>query len=322
MTNEIHQDGRIGPIDVPQGSNALILKERTGLQPREHKFGAGENQRVWEIAYKDHIIGVNLGDIAQVPTEAVMCPTTPWLQVGGGAIENVLANAIGDELFDKYARTLMGIARRVHETEGFERAMAATELANLLRDEGGMNVQATPEQIATDIITSSEVTPLPGEGRLELALGYGAAIPAPSGGLSERGIKTVVLTNVTPDGSKPDQAGGMTREHMVRFTYNACMAAHMAGADSITIPSVGTGFAAAFGFGMSREDSIKGFVLGMKQFADELGDKTPLKRVDYNIYARPSEENARQVADLMRDLGVQEILRSHIAGELSSGKDN
>lgn len=57
---------------------------REGLQPRDPKYGKGENQRVWEVEYKGVKIGINLGDIATAPTEAIMCPTTPWMEVGGG----------------------------------------------------------------------------------------------------------------------------------------------------------------------------------------------------------------------------------------------
>ena len=62
-----------------------VIKE--GLQPRELKYGEGENQRVWELDYKGVKIGINLGDIASSPTEAIMCPTTPWLEVGGGELK-------------------------------------------------------------------------------------------------------------------------------------------------------------------------------------------------------------------------------------------
>jgi len=69
---------------MSEKNSDIIRSGREGLQIREPKFGSGENQRVWEVDYHGIKIGVNLGDIASAPTEAIMCPTTPWLEVGGG----------------------------------------------------------------------------------------------------------------------------------------------------------------------------------------------------------------------------------------------
>lgn len=282
---------------VDKGLVPANVQEKVGVQERPRQFGRGEANRVYELTYQGFSIGFNMGDIAQVPTEAVMCPTTPWLEVGGGAIENRLAEEIGETLFEGYAHRIMAIVERIHETKGFEQAGAARELADLLEKESGIKVKISPERLASDILAASEID-YPG-GKKHGALLYGAAIPAPSGKLSRRGINTVVLVNVTPDGNKLGQEGGMTREHMVMFTSNACQAADLTGAKSLTIPGVGTGFAAAFGFGMSREDSIAGFIRGATQFINLQGSRANLRQIDYNIYARPSLENAREVVQLM-----------------------
>ena len=71
-------------------NGAPVITERVGVQPRDPEFGDGITQRVYEVQYGDYIFGINMGDVAQVPTEAVMLPSTPWLEIGGGAIENVL----------------------------------------------------------------------------------------------------------------------------------------------------------------------------------------------------------------------------------------
>lgn len=294
-------------LDARSGvESSMIPTERVGIQKRPEAFGAGNTKRAYEVLYKSFSIGINLGDIAQVPTEAVMCPTTPWLEVGGGAIENRLAKEIGDTLFEGYARNLMDIIGKVVTTNGDEQLKAASELQKLLKEKGGMNVEATPEQIASDIASSCEISNL-GEGKEHPALFYGAAIPAPSGRLAEGGIKLVVLTNVTPDGSKSGQESGMTKKHMEDFTYNACKAANLVGVHSITIPAVGTGFAAAFGFGLSRQDSMGGFLAGAKRFADEFGNGSSLKQIDYNIYTQPNAENAKQVAKLASDCGAKNL---------------
>ncbi len=294
-------------LDRRGGESSIVPAEKVGVQERQSAFGAGETKRVYEVLYKGFSFGVNCGDIAQVPTEAVMCPTTPWLEVGGGAIENRLADEIGETLFEDYAHKLMGIIDKVLRTKGGERTQAASELQMLLKQKGGMKVEATPEQVADEISTSCEISDL-GGGQEHSALFYGAAIPAPSGRLSEGGIKLVVLTNVTPDGSKYGQEGGMTKQHMEDFTYNACKAANLVGVHSITIPAVGTGFAAAFGFGLSRQDSMAGFLSGAKRFANEFGRNASLKQIDYNIYAQPNAESAKQVAKLVNDSGAKNLL--------------
>jgi O-acetyl-ADP-ribose deacetylase (regulator of RNase III) len=289
------------------GESSITPMERVGIQKRPEAFGAGVTKRAYEVLYKGFSIGVNLGDIAQVPTEAVMCPTTPWLEVGGGAIENRLADEIGDILFEGYARNLMDITGKVLTTNGDEQLRAASELQKLLEEKGGMKIEATPEQIVSDITSSCKISRFD-DGKERPALFYGAAIPAPSGRLKEGGIKLVVLTNVTPDSSKSGEEGGMTRRHMEDFTYNACKTANLVGVRSITIPAIGTGFAAAYGFGLSRQDSMGGFLSGAKRFADEFGGGSALKQIDYNIYAQPNEENAKQVAKLASESGAKDLL--------------
>jgi hypothetical protein len=81
----------------------------------------------------------------------------------------------------------------------------------------------------------------------------------------------------------------------------------------LTIPAIGTGFAAAFGFGMSMGDSLRGFAEGFKRFVDSLDSLdergTTLRNVDYNVYAKPSDENAAQIDDLCTKAGLPDTLK-------------
>jgi hypothetical protein len=137
-------------------------------------------------------------------------------------------------------------------------------------------------------------------------LEYGEAVPGVAGNLRDRGINSVVIVNVTPT-EGPGREHGMTSGHMTMFTHNAAQVAARMGARSLTVPAVGTGFAAALGFGMSMPDSVRGFFDGAKQFADS-GGAGDLRRIDFNIYARPNEANAAEVAQMIRDAGVLERL--------------
>jgi O-acetyl-ADP-ribose deacetylase (regulator of RNase III) len=238
-----------GPI--PEHGGPPAEGPRVGVQERPKAFGSGTTKRVWEMGYRGASIGVNLGGIQEAPTQAIMCPTTPTLQLGGGAVEWAIAEAAGVDAFQKRAAQALGKEKQI-------------------------------------------------------AYGGARTIDA-SGELTKKGIGTIVLSGVTPSG---DHKGGMTSDDMVTFTYNACKAAHEKGVDSLTVPAIGTGFAAAFGFGMSMEDSLNGFARGVRKFLDEVGGAggTPLTRIDYNIYAKPSRESAQQVAGFMEKARVAEAL--------------
>src|SRR6266498_1832608 len=268
-----------------RGGNKLCIEpiENSGVQERADAFGSGDAKRVYEIQYKDFSIGINLGDIAQAPSEAVMCPSTRWIELGRGAIETRLADEIGVTLFRDYAQDLRKIAGEVLRAEGDDRLNAASELGKLLNEKGGLRVKASPLQLAFEIASSFEISILPG-GEEHPTLIYGAAIPIPSGRLSDRGIELVVLANVTPDTSESERSGIMTRRNMEDFAFNTCKSAEFVGVHSMTIPSVGVGFATALGYGLSRTDSMNGFFAGAKRFADVLGKESSLKQIDYNIH--------------------------------------
>ncbi len=299
------------------------IDERVGVQPRDPEFGEGITQRVYEVQYGDYVFGVNLGDVAQVPTEAVMIPSTPWLEIGGGAIENVLHEAIGAGLYDGYAQMVRSsLEECAVAAEGPEKEAARAKLADSFVMTAGMD-RGAAEEMAANLSGGSRIAVHEGRSMPALILGedgelrkttyetpdhisveldYGEAAPCVAGDLSDRGINSTVVVNVTPSSST-----GMTREHMVMFTHNAARVASMMGARSLTVPAVGTGFAAAFGFGMSMEDSVSGFFEGAKRFVDS-GQAGNLQRLDFNIYARPSAENATQIAQLVRDAGVLDML--------------
>lgn len=300
----------------------VTIEEHVGVQPRDPQFGEGLTQRVYEIRYGDYTFGVNLGDIAQVPTEAVMLPSTPWFGIGGGAIENVLHDAIGPQLYDRYAAMVReSLEQCAVAAEGPEKEAARSRLADNFVMVAGMSRDAA-EEMAARLSGGSFISVMEGRRVPALVLGedgalhpatyefpdsvnvqleYGEAAPGVAGDLTDRGINSVVVVNVTPTGS------GMARDHMVMFTHNAAQVASAMGAGSLTVPAVGTGFAAAFGFGMSMEDSIRGFFEGAKLFVDS-GQAGEMRRIDFNIYARPSENGATQVAELVRDAGVLDML--------------
>lgn len=273
-----------------------------GLQSREQKYGQGENQRVWEVDYKGVKIGLNLGDIASAPTEAIMCPTTPWLEVGGGGIENRIADVTGEELFGKYTQELLRLLTEIREKDQKTSLLASEELSQFLSNTSGMKINKSPEEVRDDILQATNINGLEDVGE-RVSIFYGGSIPAPAGReLGKKGIKIVVLTNVTPDHKN------MEPEDMVNFTESAAQAANITGVDSITIPGVGTGFAAAMGFGMSLKESMSGFFKGAIQYVDHNLGQTSLKRIDYNIYAQPSDENAKKISELLIKNGTTKLL--------------
>lgn len=281
----------------------IIHQGREGLQPREPKFGRGENQRVWEVDYHGVKIGVNLGDIAAAPTEAIMCPTTPWLEVGGGGIENRIADVAGEELFGTYTQELIRLLTQIRGEDAQASLSASEQLSQFLAKNTGMRTGKSVEDVRSDVLEATATHNL-GRGVGEhVALFYGGSIPAPAGKeLGKKGIKIVVLTNVTPEGKK------MEARDMVRFTESAAQAASLTGVDSLTVPAVGTGFAAAFGFGMTQAESMAGFFKGATEYVDQNQGHTSLKRIDYNMYAKPSLETAKQVGGMLKSTGAIKLL--------------
>jgi hypothetical protein len=286
--------------------SSIMPEVNIGIQERAEAFGPGDTKRVFEIVYEDFSIGINLGDIAHAPSEAVMCPTTKWIELGGGAIETRLASEIGDTLFRDYAQDASKMVDKVLRTEREDRLIAALALGNLMKEKGGIEIKASPVQVAADIVSSCEFSKSTG-GEEQPTLLYGAAIPMPSGKLSEVGIKLIVLSNVTPNSSQSESNGIMTKWDMQTFTYNACKSADLIGVHSITIPSVGIGLATALGYGLSRQDSMSGFFAGAKRFADVLGKESSLKQIDYNIHAEPSRENTELVASVASHFSITEL---------------
>lgn len=281
---------------------------RIGVQERSPKYGKGDTKRVFETGYGDWSFGVNLGDIAQAPTDALMCPSTPWLEIGGGAVENVIADAMGEKNFESSSKAVQYYLLEVLKSKGFERAATARLLADYLQTTTGLHTSSTPEEIASGLILTTHLANLKGVGE-HVELAHGAAVPLPSGNLKVRGIDVIIMVNVTPSGRS------MNVRDMVGFTANACRVANLTGAHSITIPAVGTGFAAAFGFGLSRDDSMKGFFIGAETYAKEAGNRANLKQIDYNIYARASEENAKAVAEMVTGLGLVNKKEEVLIGE-------
>jgi O-acetyl-ADP-ribose deacetylase (regulator of RNase III) len=227
LLQELAGQGAASVVQRGPLSSAPATGPRIGAQPRAAEFGDGMTQRVYELGYKGVSLGVSVGDIAQAPTQSIMCPTTHLLQLGEGAVEWAIATANGQrDLEDKAFHAL--------------------------------------------------------NGDKSVAYGEARGIKA-SGELERRGIKHIVLSNVLPQGG-----AAMSAADMASFTFNACVAAHRAGVTSLTIPAVGTGVAASFGFGMSYEDSAAGVAEGFKRFIEQVGgaDQTPLRHVDFNLFSK------------------------------------
>lgn len=270
---------------------------KEGVQPREEKFNVGENQRVWEADCQGIKIGINLGDITSALTEAIMCPTTPWLGVGGGAIENKIASVTENELFGKYTEKMIDLLTRIRNNNIDISLDASREFSQFLEENTGIKNKETPEKTRKDILQLTKNDKFKTNNSEHIALSYGMSIPAPAGKiLGEKGIKIVVLTNVTPNGNN------MSIEDMALFTKSAAMAVNKSKADSITIPAVGTGFAAAFGYGLSLSDSMTGFLKGTIEYIQENRENNHLKRIDYNIYCNPSQQNAIEIGHIMNNI--------------------
>jgi O-acetyl-ADP-ribose deacetylase (regulator of RNase III) len=167
-----------------------------------------------------------------------------------------------------------------------------------------MKLGKSSEEVRSDVIQATATHNLGKDIGEHVALFYGGSVPAPAGKeLGKKGIKIVVLTNVTPEGAK------MKAEDMVRFTESAAQAANLTGVDSLTVPAIGTGFAAAFGFGLSQADSMGGFFKGATAYIDNNQGQTSLKRIDYNMYAKPSLETAKKVSGMLsKQAGATKLL--------------
>lgn len=255
------------------------------IQEREERYGQGDTKRVIEFEIPEGAkLGFAFGDISESVTEAIMCPTTPWLQLGGGAVEWAIADAAGEEVFNKDAKTLMNSLIGIQKGESLE---VQIEHARVIAELLGIQSSYDLEQIVQDslqIVSQAEG---------EISVEFGASVPVKSGNLIRKGIDTIVLTNVTPNGR------GMTSKDMALFTSNAVNAARLRGAKSLTVPAVGTGFAAAFGFGLSMPDSIRGYISGARAALQIAGENHGIERIDYNIYAHASQSNAASFAQDM-----------------------
>lgn len=223
--------------------------------------------------------------------------------MAGGGIENRIADVAGDELFGTYTQELIRLLTQIRSDNEETALSAADQLSKFLAKNTGMKIDKSAEEVKSDVLQATSMHNLGEDIGEHVALFYGGSIPAPAGkALGRNGIKVVVLTNVTPEGER------MTGEHMIRFTESAAQAANLTGVDSITIPAVGTGFAAAFGFGMSQAESMGGFFRGAMNYIDQNAGKTDLNRIDYNIYARPSLEGAQQISKLLNTTGAAKLL--------------
>lgn len=281
----------------------LSVPIRVGLQPRESRFGHGENQRVWECTYKNMLIGINLGDIAAAPTTAIMCPTSPDLVLEAGAIENRIADVAGSKLFGEYTKDVMTFMMQIKTASEHDSLDAAAQLTKLLSGISKVDHKIPSESIRELVLAMTNEY---GNRKAYKGVGviYGGSIPAPSFDLMKHGIQFVALTNVRPMLDK-----GMTIHDMMTFTNNSASAVNSVGADSLTIPSVGTGMASMMGWGLSLEDSMGGFMRGAKEYTDNTQGKTSIRRLDYNIYTQPTSANAVSIGQKIDGMHLLDSLK-------------
>lgn len=261
-------------------SNIILPeKAKVGVQERE-SFG-DKNSRVWEAPVGEKTrIGVNLGDITYSPTQAILCPTTPWFQIGGGGVENAIDAAFGgniDTIGQRIVQIVHGKSGNDDLLEDIRKFKSLTGL-NHLDVKGAIKLfkKLKSRTSNEDSISFTECVPINSSGEMQ-----------------QRGIKNIILASSTPEGKR------YSVDDIASITRNAMLTTVLAGRNSVTIPAIGTGFAAAFGFGISMKDAIKGFVKGV---IDAYLNGIEVQNVDFNIYAQPSPKNAQDVHKLMTDI--------------------
>jgi O-acetyl-ADP-ribose deacetylase (regulator of RNase III) len=292
MTRPLDERSRsmlMAPMSWILTAQKFVLEQRMNsneeLIAGEHGELGGE--RLWSIEYKGVNIEMVMGDILGVDAEAVVCPTDPWFELGGGEVEARIDEASGGEIFGKKNKVVLKLMERMLKNKGSADAMVASEeLADYVTRGGG---SLDPTVMMEGVSSFVKMVDLGGP-KEHIELFYGAALPVPAGRrLEGLGIDTVVLVNVTP-------RGGMKKGDMEMFVSNSVGAAAMAGAESIAIPAIGTGNARSNGFGLSMMDSVGGFLNGAKKYIDGQGGSS-VRRIKYVVYNRPDDRLVKQLPD-------------------------
>lgn len=289
-----------GPFD----GHERPVTELVGLQEREPQFGDGDTQRVYEVQYGSfHVgvsFGVSFGDITQAPTESVVVPCDSDLLIGSGGAALSLYGGIGGEAFQEYTGSVRDLLRAISElpTSSGARRHLTSELAAYFAEETGMDRDRAGVIANRLAVHASE----------RATLGQNQAAPCIAGDLAVHGITQTVLLNTTFPRHRGTPSSNLTSRHMTSLTHHAADAANLMGARSLTLPAIGTGAADRVERGMLTGDSLYGFFVGAKAFADEAGPDDPLHRIDFNMLYRPTAEGAQQIADAIHHLGVLQLM--------------
>lgn len=211
-----------------------------------------------------------MGSVTEADADAIAIPSNPWFGLGGGAVENALVRDM-----DKIA----GATEYDENSPGSQFfAAAAKQVSNYLGQMGSKPQGNKPE-----------------------GLPMGSAAAFPSGPMEKRGVESVVLVNVLPDAGKDEQLSFASVSLAVR---NALRAAEYAGATSMAISEIGTGFMAAFGGSPFKtlEEAWAPILDGYMQYINMAGTgeaEGTVNRLTLAVYAGASEENARTVGGML-----------------------
>lgn len=252
--------------------SSIIKPDSVLIGVQERGELTNQNARVWEANLGEMKIGVNLGDITIAPTESVVCPTTPWLEIGDGAVENAIEEAHGGNLSYIGKR----IVEIIHNNSN--RMPSEEEVSEFIKLTGLPKVEDQKIQQLFNLLKDRR--------QHSNSVKFGTCLPISSGKMVRTGIKSIILTAATPE------IKAYSVQDIALITRNSIVNSTLINSSSLTVPAIGTGVAAAFGFGISITDCIQGFLMGVLQ---SYQSGVNIERVDFNIYARPSLENANQV---------------------------
>jgi O-acetyl-ADP-ribose deacetylase (regulator of RNase III) len=246
---------------------------QVGLQPNQRWSGA-DAQEAARVAIEadgnQYEFSLTLGSVTEADADAIAIPSNPWFGLGGGAVENALVRDM-----DKIA----GAKEYAEDGPGSQFFGAAEQWVR--------NQLGQPEPAAKD------------HDRQGVPFGVAAAFP--SGPMTQRGIDNVVLVNVLPDAQRGEDLTAVSVSLAVR---NALRAAEHAGATSMAISEIGTGFMAAMGgspFKTRAEawDSIFSGYMEYIEMARTGQVQGTVNKLSLAVYADANEENAQTVGEML-----------------------
>lgn len=131
----------------------------------------------------------------------------------------------------------------------------------------------------------------------EKGVSYAAAKAFPSGRLAERGIKQIIFSNVLPEHQD------LTSEMVAQCIGQALLEADKAGAKSLAVPAIGTGFIGAIQ-GFSMQESIEGTLKGIAVYEalrQESGLPKATESLSLVLYAQANQNNASEALKMVQE---------------------